>query len=105
MYFRYVPLLISAFYCVFLQFYFTYFRNLWDRLVSAYINEAVEYNYSRILHTPCKWESMKPYKSDPLAFCQFLTCIAPGSDDMRWTPQGKLGGVCSLTLSVKMQQR
>ena len=39
---------------------------------------------------------MKPYKSDPLAFCQFLTCIAPGSDDMRWTPQGKLGGVCSI---------
>ena len=88
--------MISAFYCVFMAVIFTYFRNPWDRLVSAYINKAVEYNYSRILHTPCKWESMEPYKSEPLTFRQFLTCIAQGSDDMHWTPQWKLCDVCSI---------
>lgn len=71
------------------------YRNPWDRLVSAYINKAVEYNYSRILHTPCRHESMNPYKAD-LTFKQFLYCIADGSEDMHWTPQWRLCNVCQI---------
>jgi len=73
-----------------------YFRDPWQRLVSAYINKAVEYNYSRILHTPCKWERMKPYKAD-ITFKQFLECIAHGSRDVHWTPQWKLCSFCSIS--------
>lgn len=77
--------------------YFKFCRNPWDRLVSAYINKAVEYNYSRILHSPCRWESMKPYKED-LTFQQFLECIATGrSNDVHWRPQWKLCNFCDLT--------
>ncbi|XP_067950250.1 carbohydrate sulfotransferase 14-like [Watersipora subatra] len=68
-------------------------RDPWERLVSAYINKAVEYNYSRELHTPCSWESLEPYKPD-LTFEQFLTCINGGSQDMHWFPQSSLCNVC-----------
>lgn len=63
--------------------------------MSAYINKAVEYNYSRILHAPCRWESMKPYKVD-LTFQQFLKCIADGNNDMHWIPQSSLCNVCHI---------
>ncbi|XP_067935102.1 carbohydrate sulfotransferase 14-like [Watersipora subatra] len=77
------------------NFSFVFVRNPWERLVSAYINKAVEYNYSRILHTPCRWESMEPYKPD-LTFEQFLTCIADGSREMHWAPQWYLCNICRI---------
>ena len=82
-------------YCIPYNYHLAVFcyRNPWERLVSAYINKAIEYNYSRTLHTPCKWESMEPYKPD-LTFSQFLTCIAAGSDEMHWIAQWRLCNVC-----------
>ena len=71
------------------------YRDPWERLVSAYINKAVDYNYSRITHSPCRWESMKPYKPD-LTFEEFLTCVAEGSKDMHWIPQWRLCNLCRI---------
>ena len=51
---------------------FSFNRNPWDRLVSAYKNKALNGPYSLWLKTPCKWlkEGMPP-----LTFPQFTRCI------------------------------
>ncbi|KAF6021947.1 hypothetical protein EB796_019746 [Bugula neritina] len=55
-----------------LQERFTVIRDPWDRLVSAYINKALDKRFSYMFHLPCEWlKNGMP----PLSFPQFVTCI------------------------------